>query len=157
MPTTRPRACAVMAADSFAALFDDARTARFAALAEITGDLLVDDVTDPGYAAHLAEAEVVVTSWGAPPFDAALLERMPQLRAIFHAAGSVRHHVGEAVWPTYNNTRMKSGTIHACKAYAGYQKSADGHTYVFSIIINNYYGSQYSLLPKMYRVLNVLK
>ena len=98
MPTTRPRACAVMAADSFAALFDDARTARFAALAEITGDLLVDDVTDPGYAAHLAEAEVVVTSWGAPPFDAALLERMPQLRAIFHAAGSVRHHVGEAVW-----------------------------------------------------------
>lgn len=59
--------------------------------------------------------------------------------------------------PTYNNTKMKSGTIHACKAYAGYQKSSSGKTYVFSIIINNYYGSQYSLLPKMYRILNVLK
>lgn len=59
--------------------------------------------------------------------------------------------------PTYNNTKMKSGTIHACKAYTGYQKSSNGKTYAFSIIINNYNGSQYSLLPKMYRVLNVLK
>jgi len=59
--------------------------------------------------------------------------------------------------PTYNGTKMKSGTIHACKAYGGYQKSSSGKTYVFSIIINNYYGSQYSLLPKMYRILNVLK
>lgn len=59
--------------------------------------------------------------------------------------------------PTYNGTKMKSGTIHACKAYAGYQTSKSGHKYIFSMIINNYYGSQYSLLPKMYRILNVLK
>ncbi|ANI90647.1 D-alanyl-D-alanine carboxypeptidase/D-alanyl-D-alanine-endopeptidase [Arachidicoccus ginsenosidimutans] len=59
--------------------------------------------------------------------------------------------------PTYNGTKMKSGTISACKAYAGYQTSKSGKKYVFSMIINDYYGSQYNLLPKMYKILDVLK
>lgn len=60
--------------------------------------------------------------------------------------------------PTYNGMKMKSGTIGGCKAYAGYQVSrTTGKKYVFSIIINNYYGNQYSLLPKMYSILDVLK
>ena len=80
-----------------------------------------------------------------------------EVKALLYARGQGWFSDFYEALPTYNNTKMKSGTIHACKAYAGYQKSADGHTYVFSIIINNYYGSQYSLLPKMYRVLNVLK
>ncbi|WP_447641619.1 MULTISPECIES: D-alanyl-D-alanine carboxypeptidase/D-alanyl-D-alanine endopeptidase [Chitinophagaceae] len=59
--------------------------------------------------------------------------------------------------PTYNGTKMKSGTISACKAYAGYQKSSSGKTYVFSMIINNYNGGHDALVNKMYQVLNVLK
>lgn len=59
--------------------------------------------------------------------------------------------------PVYNGMKMKSGTIGGCKAYAGYQTSKSGKKYVFSMIINNYYGNQYNLMPKMYKVLNLLK
>ena len=59
--------------------------------------------------------------------------------------------------PTFNGTKMKSGTIAMCKAYTGYQKSSNGKTYVFSILINNYNGSHDAIVKKMYEVLNVLK
>lgn len=57
--------------------------------------------------------------------------------------------------PTINGTKMKSGTISSSRAFAGYQKSSDGKTYVFSMIINNYDGG--NIAGEMYRVLNVLK
>ncbi len=57
--------------------------------------------------------------------------------------------------PTYNQMKMKSGTIKDSKAYAGYHTSKDGTTYVFSMIINNYSGG--SINPAMFRVLDVLK
>ncbi len=85
-----------MAADAFALLFDDTRRTRFAQLAEVTGPMLVSD--DPAVAGALAETEVLITSWGAPRLDAARLERMPRLRAVLHAAGSVRDIVTEEVW-----------------------------------------------------------
>ncbi len=59
--------------------------------------------------------------------------------------------------PTYNGTKMKSGTIAMCKAYTGYQKSSNGKNYVFSMIINNYNGGHDALVNKMYLILNVLK
>lgn len=98
MSTARPRAHAVMADDSFAALFDATRIARLAARAETDPVLHIAVVDDPAHADALAEAEVLITSWGAPTFDHDLLERMPRLRAIFHAAGSVRHLVTDALW-----------------------------------------------------------
>lgn len=98
MPTARPAAYVVMADDSFSAIFDETRLARLAALADLGPTVHIADVNDPAHADDLARAEVLVTSWGAPQFDAAVLERMPRLRAIFHAAGSVRHHVSEALW-----------------------------------------------------------
>jgi D-alanyl-D-alanine carboxypeptidase/D-alanyl-D-alanine-endopeptidase (penicillin-binding protein 4) len=59
--------------------------------------------------------------------------------------------------PTYNHTKMKSGTIGGVKAFAGYQTSADGVKYTFSIIINNYDGSTDAVIKKMFDVLDVLK
>ncbi|HWB24323.1 MAG TPA: D-alanyl-D-alanine carboxypeptidase/D-alanyl-D-alanine-endopeptidase [Chitinophagaceae bacterium] len=59
--------------------------------------------------------------------------------------------------PVYNGIKMKSGTIGGSKAFAGYQTSANGDEYTFSIIINNYDGSAASIVHKMYEVLNVLK
>lgn len=43
-----------------------------------------------GHAAHLAELEVIFTTWGMPRLEAAHLERMPLLRAVFYGAGSVK-------------------------------------------------------------------
>lgn len=50
---------------------------------------------DPG---ALRDTEVLLTGWGAPMVDAALLEAAPRLRAVLHAAGSVKHIVTDAAW-----------------------------------------------------------
>lgn len=46
----------------------------------------------------LAEADLLVTGWGCPPLEAAVLDAAPRLRAIVHTAGTVRGHVTEACW-----------------------------------------------------------
>ena len=46
----------------------------------------------------LADAEVLITSWGCPTVDEQVLALAPRLRAIVHAAGTVRRIAGDAVW-----------------------------------------------------------
>jgi phosphoglycerate dehydrogenase-like enzyme len=53
------------------------------------------DEADP---ALLERVEVLVTGWGAPVIGALDLERMPRLRAVFHAAGTVKGHLHPEVW-----------------------------------------------------------
>ncbi|KJY43087.1 MULTISPECIES: hydroxyacid dehydrogenase [unclassified Streptomyces] len=69
-------------------------------VADVDADLLLTgfDHDEPELHRRLAEAEVLFTGWGCPPLDAGALERMPRLRAVVHAAGSVKHHVTEACW-----------------------------------------------------------
>lgn len=47
---------------------------------------------------RLRTVEVLVTGWGCPPLDDGVLARMPALRAVVHAAGSVKGVVTEACW-----------------------------------------------------------
>lgn len=94
---------AAMSAESFAALFDDARLSRLAGLADIGSPLLLDSAADPtledpSIQDALAETEVLITSWGAPRLDADLLARLPRLRAVLHAAGSIRGIVTPEFW-----------------------------------------------------------
>ncbi|MFF1920595.1 hydroxyacid dehydrogenase [Streptomyces sp. NPDC058221] len=46
----------------------------------------------------LADAEILISGWGCPRLTADVLARAPRLRAVMHAAGSVRSLVSEAVW-----------------------------------------------------------
>jgi phosphoglycerate dehydrogenase-like enzyme len=87
-----------MSAEAFDLLFDASRRRRFAELADIRAPMHLTDLSDPALDDLLAQAEVLITSWGAPRFEAPLLDRMPQLKAVFHAAGSVRHHVSAEFW-----------------------------------------------------------
>ncbi|MFG2965952.1 MULTISPECIES: hydroxyacid dehydrogenase [unclassified Streptomyces] len=48
--------------------------------------------------AALAHAEVLITGWGCPPLDEALLAAAPRLHTVLHSAGSVRHLLAEAGW-----------------------------------------------------------
>lgn len=48
--------------------------------------------------AALARASMVVSGWGCPPLDASVMEAAPRLRAVVHAAGSVRQLVTRAAW-----------------------------------------------------------
>ena len=79
-----------MSPDVFDLLFDDARLTRLRALA--TSPRLAIDEGD------LSDTEILLTSWGAPRLDAELLDRMPRLRAVVHAAGSVQQLVSDDLW-----------------------------------------------------------
>ncbi|MBP1886322.1 hydroxyacid dehydrogenase [Sinorhizobium mexicanum] len=46
----------------------------------------------------LAETEILVTGWGAPPFDSAALAAAPRLRLVVHAAGTVKGLIGDCVF-----------------------------------------------------------
>jgi D-alanyl-D-alanine carboxypeptidase/D-alanyl-D-alanine-endopeptidase (penicillin-binding protein 4) len=53
--------------------------------------------------------------------------------------------------------KLKSGTIHGVKGFAGYHTSGAGAVYTISFLVNNYNGSSSELVKKMYAVLDVLK
>lgn len=46
----------------------------------------------------LGQAEVMITSWGCPRIDHRVLQMAPALRAVFHAAGTVKSHLTDEVW-----------------------------------------------------------
>ncbi|MFI7062615.1 hydroxyacid dehydrogenase [Kribbella sp. NPDC050124] len=48
--------------------------------------------------AELAEAEVLLTGWGCPPITADLLDAAPKLRAVVHAAGTIKTFVDPVVF-----------------------------------------------------------
>lgn len=58
--------------------------------------------------------------------------------------------------PTYNDMRMKSGSILNVLTYAGYH-TYKGRELCFSIMVNNYNGSGKGIKEKMFRVLDELK
>ncbi|WP_460796835.1 hydroxyacid dehydrogenase [Microbacterium sp. GXF0217] len=74
----------------------DARE-RLAAFADLSWRVLCDPL-DASFGAELAEADALLTGWGAPAVDHALLERAPGLRAVAHAAGSLKRIVTPAAW-----------------------------------------------------------
>lgn len=46
----------------------------------------------------LAGTDILITGWGCPKLDETVLDAAPNLRYILHAAGSAKHHVGQACW-----------------------------------------------------------
>lgn len=79
-----------MSPEVFELLFDEPRLRRLLALAPGSG-LAIDD-------GDISDTEILITSWGAPRLDAELLDRMPRLRAVVHAAGSVQWLVSDELW-----------------------------------------------------------
>ncbi|TDE99161.1 hydroxyacid dehydrogenase [Occultella glacieicola] len=77
---------------TFGLQFGPDELARLAGLATLGDPVVVTglDAVDPD---RLGETEVLITSWGCPPITTAHLDAAPRLRALLHAAGSVRHLV----------------------------------------------------------------
>lgn len=73
---------------------------RLTALARTDPRLVAHELAapTPEVAAALADAEVLLTCWGAPPLTGRVLDAAPRLRAVVHAAGSVKHHLTDACW-----------------------------------------------------------
>ncbi|WP_258534952.1 hydroxyacid dehydrogenase [Streptomyces sp. PT12] len=93
-----PLTLLVMGHDTFATQFAEPELARLREAAALGDPLVVDELRSPRARARLAEAEVLLTSWGCPPLTADVLDAAPRLRAVLHAAGSVRPHVGREVF-----------------------------------------------------------
>lgn len=49
-------------------------------------------------AAALGDADILISGWGSPRLTADVLVRAPRLRAVIHAAGTVKSLVSDAVW-----------------------------------------------------------
>jgi phosphoglycerate dehydrogenase-like enzyme len=77
-------------------LFTPTSWTALTGIAEIDPDQVLTDFA--AGADRLAEAEVLLTGWGCPRVDTKVLDAAPHLRAIVHAAGSVKGHLAPEVW-----------------------------------------------------------
>ncbi|MGI5460242.1 hydroxyacid dehydrogenase [Streptomyces sp. CA-249302] len=96
--THRPRAALAMSQDAATAVLDPESLEALAAICRLTPPPVLDDLTTPRARQVLADVDLLVTGWGCPPLDAAVLAAAPRLRAVVHTAGSVRAHITEACW-----------------------------------------------------------
>ncbi|MFZ3495431.1 hydroxyacid dehydrogenase [Streptomyces sp. 5.8] len=79
-------------------LLDEVTLNRLADVSEVEPALVTDDFSRAGVLGALRETEVLLTSWGCPQIDELVLACAPRLKAVVHAAGSVRWHITEACW-----------------------------------------------------------
>jgi len=94
----RPTVVLAMAPALTPDLFTPALRARLEAVAQVPDPAPLERFDDERAARLLPAAEVLLSGWGCPRIDAAVLARAPRLRAIVHAAGTVKGHVDEAAW-----------------------------------------------------------
>ncbi|MEV5257096.1 hydroxyacid dehydrogenase [Streptomyces anulatus] len=97
---TAPTALLAMGPGIAEQLFGARQRARLTALVDTDPGLVAHRLADPTpeVARALAGAELLITCWGAPPLTADVLAAAPRLRAVVHAAGSVKHHITPACW-----------------------------------------------------------
>ncbi|MEU5871721.1 hydroxyacid dehydrogenase [Glycomyces sp. NPDC047369] len=94
----RPRALLAMNPEFLPLLFPDPLMRRLRDALDVDPGLVAQDFADPAVQPVLAEAEVLVSSWGVPRLDAEALAKAPRLRAVLHAAGTVKSIVAEEGW-----------------------------------------------------------
>lgn len=87
-----------MTAENLPLVFPPELLARLRACVDIDPALVARDFTEPRVRAALARTEILVTGWGCPRLEADVLDAAPRLRAVLHAAGSVKGFTGPEVW-----------------------------------------------------------
>ncbi|WP_350277982.1 hydroxyacid dehydrogenase [Kribbella sp. HUAS MG21] len=94
----RPSAVVAMSAVHWPSLFPDPIRRRLGELVAYDPAVIVERLDDPRLGGRLADAELLITGWGSPVIDGPALDAMPKLRAVLHAAGSVKAHLSPEVW-----------------------------------------------------------
>jgi phosphoglycerate dehydrogenase-like enzyme len=94
----RPETLLVMSPDVVRTQFGAEEMVRLRASASLGTPVAAHEFASEPVRRRLAEVEVLITSWGCPPIDGAVLHAAPKLRAALHAAGSVRPHIRDAVF-----------------------------------------------------------
>ncbi|GLY08508.1 glycerate dehydrogenase [Actinoplanes sp. NBRC 101535] len=94
----RPVALFAMRSRHMAEVFTPSVLNQICQLTEVDPELVAERFDTPSIRHALADTEVLITGWGCPPLDAVTLAAAPRLRAVVHAAGSVKSHVTQACW-----------------------------------------------------------
>ncbi|MEV0317935.1 hydroxyacid dehydrogenase [Streptomyces sp. NPDC050658] len=87
-----------MSADVAERVFAPDIRERLGRCVELAPVLLTGSLTGADARAVLAETEILVTGWNCPPVTAEVLAHAPRLKALVHAAGSVKPVVTDALW-----------------------------------------------------------
>ncbi len=82
----------------FRVQFQQAQLDRLDRLVGLADPISTDELDSPAVRSRLRDVEVLLTSWGCPTLTADRLAAAPQLRAIFHCAGTVRPLITDEVW-----------------------------------------------------------
>ena len=96
--TRRPQALFAMTAAYVPQVFPPEVLERLRESVAIDPALVAEDFTDPRLKDVLARTEILVTGWGCPRLDAAVLDAAPDLRAVLHSAGSVKSLATPELW-----------------------------------------------------------
>ena len=94
----KPRVVLAMSRATWAQLVTPELASRLRAAAQADLETVIEDFGQPGAEPALRAAEILLTGWGAPQIGAAALDKTPQLRAIVHAAGTVKPFVSAEVY-----------------------------------------------------------
>ncbi|MDO0910686.1 hydroxyacid dehydrogenase [Streptomyces sp. DT2A-34] len=99
--TQRPYALFAMSAENVPQVFPPEVLQRLRESVDIDPALVAEDhgdFTGPRLKDALARTEILVTGWGCPRLDAAVLDAAPKLRAVLHSAGSVKSLATPELW-----------------------------------------------------------
>ncbi|TQJ90788.1 hydroxyacid dehydrogenase [Streptomyces sp. SLBN-31] len=94
----RPPALFAMTAGNLPLVFPPEVLARLREAVDVDPDLIAEDFTEARVREALARTEILVTGWGCPRLDAAVLDAAPRLQAVLHSAGSVKGFTTPEVW-----------------------------------------------------------
>lgn len=95
---TRPRAALAMFPWAAKHVVGPAERERLSRVVDLVDEAPLTTFDDERATGVLAEVELLLTCWGAPTIDDAVLALAPRLRAVVHAAGTVKGFVSPACW-----------------------------------------------------------
>lgn len=93
------KAVYMMAEPLFEAVYSKETQAKIAAQVEVIAPVITrDHVASNHLPEKLDQVRLIFAGWGAPQFDKELLDKMPNLKVIFYAAGTMKSLLTEEVW-----------------------------------------------------------
>ena len=95
--TDRPTAVCVMTPDVAARVLPRELRTRLSASVRLAPDP-EDPYAGENFTEAVADADILISGWGCPRLTEEVLARAPRLRAVMHAAGTVKELVSDAVW-----------------------------------------------------------
>ncbi|MCX5663043.1 MAG: hydroxyacid dehydrogenase [Planctomycetota bacterium] len=96
-PNRKPRALFVLSPWAFDNIYGPELRGEIAQRVDVLADPIAGDkvINHPDL---LAKTDLILSGWGGPRLDANLLALLPDLRAVFYGAGSIRGIVSDAFW-----------------------------------------------------------